>query len=105
MLKKTLFEAASLLLALLAVILVLGCSENPSGAKEETPDEPIVDLSSVEKQIVESDNRFGFKLFKEIVKEEKDQNVFVSPLSVAMALGMTYNGASGETQEAMQQTL
>lgn len=103
--KKVLHEAASLLLALLAVILVLGCSENPSGAKEEIPDEPIVDLSSVEKQIIESDNKFGFKLFKEIVEEEKDKNVFISPLSVAMALGMTYNGASGETQKAMQQTL
>lgn len=103
--KKGLYEAAGLLLALLAVILVLGCSENPSGAKEETPDEPIVDLSSVEKQIVESDNRFGFKLFREIVKQDKDNNVFISPLSVAMALGMTYNGADGETQEAMQQTL
>ena len=62
-------------------------------------------MSSVEKQIVESDNRFGFKLFKEVVKQEKDNNVFISPLSVAMALAMTYNGASGETQKAMQQTL
>ncbi len=103
--KKTLFEAVSLFVALLAVVLVFGCSENPSGAKKETPDEPGVDLSSVEKELIQSDNRFGFKLFNEIVKEEKDKNVFISPLSVAMALGMTYNGASGETQKAMQQTL
>jgi serpin B len=103
--KKTLFEAVSLLLALLAVIFVFGCSESPSGAKKGNPDELIVDLSSVEKALVQSDNRFGFKLFNEIVKEEEDKNVFISPLSVAMALGMTYNGASGETQKAMQQTL
>ena len=103
--KNALSEGVGLLLACLVVILVFGCSENPSGAKKEIPDEPIVDLSSVEKQIVESDNKFGLKLFKQIVKEEKDKNVFISPLSVAMALGMTYNGASGETQKAMQQTL
>jgi len=97
--KNALSEGVGLLLACLVVILVFGCSENPSGAKKEIPDEPIVDLSSVEKQIVESDNKFGLKLFKQIVKEEKDKNVFISPLSVAMALGMTYNGASGETYE------
>lgn len=65
----------------------------------------ISQLTLAEKNLVESDNRFGFKLFKEISGEEKDKNIFISPLSVAMALGMTYNGADGSTQEAMQKTL
>jgi serine protease inhibitor len=63
------------------------------------------ELTVSEKRLVESDNKFGLKLFKEIIKEEKDKNVFISPLSVSMALGMTYNGANGSTQEAMQKTL
>lgn len=63
------------------------------------------DLTAAEKSIVDSDNRFGLKLFSQIIEEEKDKNVFISPLSVSMALGMTYNGANGETQEAMQKTL
>ncbi|MCK4224604.1 MAG: serpin family protein [candidate division Zixibacteria bacterium] len=63
------------------------------------------ELTATEKRLVESDNKFGLKLFNEIIKEERDKNVFISPLSVAMALGMTYNGANGETQEAMQKTL
>jgi len=58
-----------------------------------------------EKALVKSDNKFGFKVFKEIVKGERDKNVFISPLSISMALGMTYNGANGSTQEAMQKTL
>ncbi len=57
------------------------------------------------KGLVESDNRFGIKLFKEIVEEEGDTNIFISPLSVSMALGMTYNGADGTTKEAMEKTL
>jgi len=65
----------------------------------------IRELTLTERNLVESDNKFGFKLFKEILKEEKDKNVFISPLSVAMALGMTYNGTSGSTQEEMQKTL
>ncbi len=63
------------------------------------------ELTVAEKHLVESDNKFGLRLFKEIIKEEKDRNVFVSPLSVSMALGMTYNGAAGSTQEAMRTTL
>lgn len=62
-------------------------------------------LTDSEKELTTSDNGFGFKLFSEIVKEEKDKNVFISPLSVSMALGMTYNGANGSTKEAMQKTL
>ncbi len=64
------------------------------------------DLNASEQSLVETDNSFGLKLFKEIVSEEEaDKNIFISPLSVSMALGMTYNGANGVTREAMAQTL
>ena len=62
-------------------------------------------LTPAEEGLVESSNNFGLKLFREIVDQEGDKNVFISPLSVAMALGMTLNGAAGETSEAMKQAL
>ncbi len=34
-----------------------------------------------------------------------DENVFISPISISMALGMTLNGAAGDTYDAMKQTL
>ena len=37
--------------------------------------------------------------------ESVPENVMISPLSVAMALGMTYNGAEGSTRTAFEQTL
>ena len=77
------------------------CTKNPLLHTGELPRE----LTSLEKRVVESGGNFGLKLFKEINKEERDKNVFISPLSVSMALGMTYNGASGSTEEAMQKTL
>jgi serine protease inhibitor len=49
-------------------------------------------------------NAFGFRLFRELAKPPQ-HNVFVSPTSIALALSMTYNGASGETQEAMASVL
>ncbi|MEH2324007.1 MAG: serpin family protein [Nostoc sp.] len=57
-------------------------------------------------KIVESSNKFGFKLFSEVLKNDNGQkNVFISPSSVAIALAMTYNGASGTTQLAIAKTL
>jgi serpin B len=64
------------------------------------------DLTAAEEGLIGSDNVFGLKLFREInLQELANANIFISPLSVAMALGMTYNGAAGETQAAMQETL
>lgn len=91
----------SLLSVVLIAIAVLQCSNNPTAADRVVSRE----LTASEKLLVESNDRFGLKLFKEIVKEEKDKNIFISPLSVSMALGMTYNGAAGTTREAMQKTL
>lgn len=59
----------------------------------------------VDSKLVDANTKFGFKLFSEILKQDSKQNVFVSPTSVAIALSMTYNGASGETQQAMANAL
>jgi len=74
------------------------------------PSEPITalprQLTVGEQKLIATGNTFAFKFFGEVVRQgNPDSNVFVSPLSAAMALGMTYNGARGETQTAMAQTL
>jgi serpin B len=86
--------------AVILSITIVGCThkQNPTGSQ-------VRELTSLEKELVESDNRFGLKLFREINNAEAHKNLFISPLSVSMALGMTLNGASGETQAAMEQTL
>lgn len=77
------------------------CIDNPFSPDASEPRQ----LNMSERSLVNSDNSFGFKLFKDIIKEENGKNVFISPLSVSMALGMTYNGANGKTKEEMQNTL
>ncbi|MEC4818704.1 MAG: serpin family protein [Scytonema sp. PMC 1069.18] len=62
-------------------------------------------ISDPDNKLIAANTKFGFKLFSEILKENSDQNVFVSPSSVAIALAMTYNGASGSTREAMARAL
>ncbi len=61
--------------------------------------------AAVDSKVVAANTKFGFKLYKEILKQDSNKNVFVSPTSVAIALSMTYNGASGETQQAMAKAL
>ena len=59
-----------------------------------------------EKSIIAYDNNvFAFKLFKEINSEDNAKNLFISPFSVSIALGMTNNGAVGTTRDAMFKTL
>ncbi|NEN92017.1 MAG: hypothetical protein F6K48_25170 [Okeania sp. SIO3H1] len=45
------------------------------------------------------------KLVSAIQKSQTNENIFISPSSIAIALSMTYNGARGKTQNAMAKTL
>ncbi|MEM1169974.1 MAG: serpin family protein [Cyanobacteria bacterium P01_H01_bin.35] len=56
-------------------------------------------------KLVSANNKFAFQLFSEIQKSQSNENIFISPISIAIALSITYNGAVGKTQEAMAKTL
>ncbi len=88
-------------MALMVLVLLPNCSKSPTAPDTTLPRE----LTSAEKSIVDSDNKFGLKLFREINTQEGEKNIFISPLSVSIALGMTLNGANGDTYEAMKSTL
>ena len=55
--------------------------------------------------LVSSSTGFAFKLFAELTKSNIEQNVFISPTSVALALALAYSGARGETARAIARTL
>jgi len=50
-------------------------------------------------------NAFGLKLIAELTTELRRKNVFVSPSSVYMALGMVELGSAGKTRTAIRNTL
>jgi serine protease inhibitor len=60
---------------------------------------------SIDKSIVSSNTDFAVRLLRELQSEQKGKDVFVSPLSVSIALTMTYNGANTSTREAMGSVL
>src|SRR5215471_16169252 len=49
-------------------------------------------------------NDFGLRLLRTLT-DGSSVNTIVSPLSISLALAMTYNGASGTTRTAMAETL
>ena len=56
-------------------------------------------------KLVTAQMKFGFKLFSTLAKQNSKQNIAVSPVSVALALSMLYNGVSGTTQQEMSSAL
>ncbi len=77
-------------------------SEQPSGQKNE---KAIVSAKNIDKRLLEANNAFAFRLYENVWREDAGKNVFLSPVSVSLALAMTYNGADAETKRAMAETL
>lgn len=62
-------------------------------------------LSASEQKVIGAANDFSFALFRQLSAAQKDSNVFTSPLSATMALGMAMNGAASSTYDQMRTTL
>lgn len=95
----------------LLLLSLLGCA-SASALWPSSPQSPLQTAQRmtqptqpVDARLLTANTRFGFKLFSEVLKQNPGQNVTISPSSVAIALSMTYNGASGETKQAMARAL
>lgn len=64
-----------------------------------------IELDEKSALLVEADNTFGLDIFQKIRTESNKENTMISPLSISVALAMTYNGADGETKTEMEKTL
>ena len=62
-------------------------------------------LTTSETKVRDAANAFAFTLWGRINAAQRDTNVFVSPLSASFALGMTLNGAAGQTADQMRAAL
>jgi serpin B len=75
-----------------------------SGAKEL--DKSLAEQLFLDERLVEANTKFSFKLFWEIWQTDRKQNnIFISPASITLALALTYNGANNETQQEIARTL
>lgn len=98
-----------------AVGLLVGCSAMPVQSNPQnntinnTPNDASqnssFDKNKINRDVVERNARFAFDLFKQLDKEDGEQNIFISPFSISTALSMTYQGAATTTKEAMAKAL
>ena len=49
--------------------------------------------------------QFAFDIFSRLNEEDKDENIFISPLSISTALSMTVQGAGNSTKDGMMRAL
>ncbi len=93
-----------LLTPVAAAMLVAACGGETPAAP--TPLEALPrELSVAEQEVIAASNEFAFDLFRESDRRFGEDNIFLSPVSASMALGMTMNGARGETLAEMRSML
>ena len=96
------FLSIPLGLFLLAAAGCAGPATGPSDAVGEIIQLPRA-LSAAEVEIIKANNRFAFDLLMQA--NRPNGNLFLSPLSASMALGMTMNGAMGDTWNQIRDTI
>ena len=62
-------------------------------------------LTDAERTVIGASNSFAFSLMRQLNADAPESNLFISPLSVSMALGMTMNGTAGQTLDEIRTTL
>jgi serpin B len=102
---RTLLEIISVLAALSVLLTACAPSPAPSGAarsslnRVQDPAVPQDDVST----LVQGNNAFALDLYQSL--RSQDGNLAFSPYSISLALGMTYAGARGTTEQQMAQVL
>ncbi len=93
-----------LLLVVLVAVAACASSTDPQSPPKQLTALPR-SLTADEQRVSSATNQFALTLFKRLNQAQPGENVFVSPLSVSFALGMTMNGANGATLDEMRSTL
>lgn len=85
----------------------LACAHDPVAPRADAPLTALPRaLTADERAIIQGTNGFAFGLLRDVASHaDATRNLFVSPLSVSIALGMVANGTDGATQSQLRATL
>jgi len=92
--------AAGLILCF--VLAFASCHKTLQGPGVDTP----LDLPAGSSAVTDAANQFAINIFQQTLKtEQAGSNNLISPMSIFLALDMTYNGAARATADSMAATL
>lgn len=101
-----LYKTSTILFSLtLLALLILPSCEKMDPVDPVDKEARKIELNKKSAEILQADRQFAFELFKEVHSLSDADNLMISPLSTSYALGMTLNGANGDTKEAFRQVL
>lgn len=99
-------KAKSQLISSLVLLFLLFGGISACNKESVEPGPKPIQLSAEQAELIQDNTHFAFDLLREVSAEAADgDNVFLSPLSVSLALAMTLNGAEGETLDGMRQAM
>ncbi len=96
---------------LLSLFIFISCEDTSSSNNEISEEltekylQADTHAEKVSSELSKANSRLGMKLFEKITQEETGKNVMISPLSIAIAMTMVTNGASGENLTEMKNVL
>ena len=100
---------------ILSIAMTVACTSGGGNGADKTPTAPtatptpsqgrVPQVINIDYRVTEANKGFAFNLFDKLAKETPGENLFVSPTSVAFALALIYNGAAGETRDAIAKVL
>lgn len=91
--------------SLFYLFIILICVSCQSPATDDSNTNQLRELTADEQKLVNASQDFSFELFRKVNNADLQNNIFISPLSVSMALGMALNGADGTTFDDMRSAL
>jgi serpin B len=94
------------MLSILLVLSMLACELQPVEEEKDPNKKVDIDLTAAGEKVVSAANDFGIDVFGLLLADEPvDKNIFISPVSISLALAMTYNGANTTTEDSMAYAL
>ncbi len=89
-----------LIISTILIVSFSGCEKTADQVDRK------INITKSTEELISSDNAFGMELFKKVIAGlPEDENIMISPVSAALALAMTYNGANGATKDSMETAL
>ena len=94
------------------IIMAIGAISLASCRKEDktVPADELIPrkdfvLTKAQSEFIKANNGFALDLFREVAQSENGRSLLISPLSVTIEFGMVNNGAVGQTQQEIYETL